>query len=232
MKINKKKLTTFLRKFRMTGLQVIDEAVFKFEEDGLKVAANSAPKQTRIQGWLKKTAFKEYEALGNVGLNDLENVSKALDRFGEDVIIKKEGNLLNVSGNGKKVDIELVSENFLDTDTGEPTLEFEDTFAISSGKLKEVFKDTTMNKDAILTIQTDDKKVLFSNTGKYKFKTEFAAPSCKGGVKVDFGEPLIDALSNLDGNLDMSVKTDYPTRVVEKTEDSVINLIIAPRVED
>jgi hypothetical protein len=232
MKIETKKFTSFLKKFKMTGAQSINEAVFKFENDGLKVTGAGGAKQSRIQGWLKKTAFKEYEVLGNVGMNDLENVSKVLERFGELVTIKKEGNLFTITGNNKTVDIELVSENFLDGDVPEPTLEFEDTFSIPSSKIKEVFKDTQMNKDSILSIQTEDKKVIFSNTGKYKFKTMVEALTCKGGVKVDFGEPIIEALSNLDGDLSVSVKSNYPIRVIEKTEDSIFNVIIAPRVDD
>jgi hypothetical protein len=232
MKIKTKILTKFLDKVMMTEGQEIREAVFKFENDGLKIDANSGSKQTRVMGWLKKDAFTQYDMLGNIGLNDLSNVVKVLGRFGEEIAIKKEGNLLTVSGDGKKVDIELVSENFLDQDTGAPTLQFEDTFTMQSSKAKEIFKDVKMNKDAIMTIETMDKKVIFSNTGKYKFRNELKADTCKGGVKVKFGDPLIEAMANLDNNLDISVRTDYPMRVVEKTDESVINIIIAPRIED
>lgn len=232
MKIKNKNLANFVKKFRMTGGQQITEAVFKFEKEGLKVTANSASKQSRVMGWLKTTAFKEYEAIGNVGMNDLENIARVLDRFGDEISLKKEGNLLTISGDGKKVDIELVSENFLDTDTGEPALEFEDTFTIPASKIKDIFKDVTMNKDAILHIETLPKKVIFSNTGKYKFRTEVPMDTCKGGVKVDFGEPMIDALINLDGMLDISTKSNYPLRVIEKTEESIINIIVAPRIEE
>jgi len=232
MKIEKKKLVEFLKKVKMDGTQGISECVLRFEKEGLKIDANAAAKQSRIMAWLKTSAFKEYEELGNVGVNGFENVIKVIERFGELIVLNKEGNLLTIKGDNKKVDIELVSEDFLEVDTGQPDLEFEDTFTITGKKLKEIYDDVAMNKDAKLSINTEEKKVKFSNTGKYKFETILEAPTCKGGAKVDFGEPLIDSTKALTGNIEMSVKTDYPARLMEKTEDSVITVIVAPRVEE
>jgi len=232
MKIKTKVLTGFLKKVRMTGKQSINESVLRFEDEGLKFSANSSPKQSRVMGWLNKAAFIEYEAIGNVAMNDLENVVKVLERFSEIVVIKKEGNLLNVKGDGKTVDVELVNENFLETDTNEPNLTFVDSFEIKSEKLSSIIKDAQMSKDTVLTIKTADKCVAFTNTGKYKFINTHEALSCKGGVTVSFGEPFIDCVNELEGNLQISVATNYPCKVIEKLENSVITIIIAPRVED
>ena len=201
MKVKTKVLIGFLKKARMNGTQLINESVLRFEKEGLKINANSEPPQSRVMAWLKKEAFDSYEELGNIGMNDLTNVVKVLERFGEVINVSKEGNLLTVKGDNKKVDIELVSEAFLTTDTGEPKLEFDETFGLTATQLKSVYSDVMINKDAVITIETEEKKVKFNNTGKYKFLNELSAPSCKGGTKVDFGQPLIDATMNLDGNL-------------------------------
>ena len=232
MKVKTKVLSGFLNKTTMEGAQKIDEALLDFGKDGLKINANSPAQQVRISSWLKKAAFKEYEEFGKVGLNEIATVIRVLDRFGEFVTITKEGNLLTVKGDKKKVDIELTAEEFLKTDTGDPNLEFEDTFSIASVKLKEIIKDVEVNKDASLSIKTEDKKVQFLNTGKYKFVNEMEALTCKGGVEVTFGNPLIEATRHLDGVLQFSVKTDYPGKIMETTETSVITLIVAPRVEE
>lgn len=231
MKIKTKVLTSFLKKARMSGSDQIEEAVLKFESDGLHINANSSAKQSRVMSWLKKNAFDEYEELGNIGMNDLSNVAKVLDRFGETITVKKEGNVLTVKGDGKTVDIELVNEAFLDTDTSEPTLNFTDTFDIKATKLAEIIKDVQLNKDAVMNIKTAEKSVMFSNTGKYKFNNTLEAPMCKGGVSVKFGQPFIDATSALDGVLQVSVASDYPCKVIEKLENSVVSVIVAPRVE-
>lgn len=230
MKIKTKVLTGFLKKFKMTESESITEAIFKFEKEGLKIRATSPAQLSQSIAWLKTNAFDEYEEIGNIGVNDLSNVVKVLERFGEVITLKKEGNVLTVKGEGKTVDIELINENFI-TSENEPVLEFTDTFDIKATKLKEIIKDVMINKDAVITVKTAEKSVMFTNTGKYKFSTTMEAPMCKGGVKVSFGEPFVLATAELDGNLQISVRDDFPCKVMEKTETSVIVLIIAPRVE-
>ncbi len=232
MKIKTKVLTSFLGKVQMSGVQQLREAVFRFEKEGLKISANSESQQARSMGWLNRTAFIEYEEIGNVGMNDISNAIKVFDRFGEIISIKKEGNLLTVKGDNKTVDIELVNENFLNTDTAEPTLTFTDNFEITATKLRDILKDAQMNKDTVLTIKTAEKSVLFSNTGKYKFVNTIEAQTCKGGVSVSFGEPFIDCTSQLDGALQVSVASNYPCKVIERLENSIITIIIAPRIEN
>jgi hypothetical protein len=232
MKIKTKILTAFLKKVRMDSSQTVEECLLKFETDGLKINANSKAQQARIMSWLKSSAFEGYEEIGNVGINDLTNVLKVVERFGETITISKEGNLLTIKESGKTVDIELVSESFLANETGEPKLEFTETATITANQLKDVFKDAAVNKDTIISITTEPKKLIFTNTGKYKFKNEIAAPSIKSELKVDFGEPLVDATAFLDGTLELSLRNNYVIRIREVTDTSVINLLIAPRVEE
>ena len=163
-------------------------------------------------------------------MNELSNVIKVLDRFGEVITLKKSGNVLTIKGESKTVDIELVDENFILGDTGEPTLTFTDVFDISWTKLNDIIKDVQMNKDAVMTIKTAPKVVAFTNTGKYKFTTTVEAPTCKGGVSVNLGQPLIDCVSELEGQLQISVASDYPCKIIEKLENSFINIIVAPRM--
>jgi hypothetical protein len=232
LKIKTKTLTNFMKKVRMSGTLKIEETIFDFTEDGLKIVANSISQHARTNGWLKKIAFANYVALGKVGLNDLDNVERAIGRFGEFITIEKHGNLLTLKGDSKKVDIELVNEEFLKTDITEPNLQFTDTFITTALFIKGIFSDVKINKDAIIKIETTDKKVKFMNTGKYKFLNEFACPTVKGGVNVSFGDILIDAIENLDGNLEFSLSTNYPAKIREQTEESIITLIVAPRVEE
>jgi len=230
MKIKTKTLTEFLSKTKMSGTQQIDECMLDFQKEGLKINANSPAKMSRVMAWLKTSAFEEYNILGKVGINDMDTIIKVMERFGEKITLKKEGNLLTIKGDNKKVDIELVSEDFLSTDS-EPKLEFDDKFIITSKKMDEIIKDVKMNKDTIIKIKTTEKKVLFSNTGKYKFNNTIESEETKGGVETSYGEPLIDCVTNLTGTLEFSVKTNYPAKVMEKTDISVVTIIVAPRVE-
>lgn len=233
MKIKTKILTAYLKKVSMTDSQQINEVLMHFDKDGLKVDANSPAKQSRVMGWLKKDSFKEYESIGKVGLNDLVVVTKVLGRFSDLITLTKEGNLLSIKGKGKSVDVELVSEKFIGEDKGAPDLtEFVDTFEITAKKLQEIFIDVQTNKDAQIIFESVPKGIIITNTGKYKFTYNLDAPNCKGGAKVKFGEPLIHAVNNLDGGLEISLGVDYPAKVIEKTEESVVTFIIAPRVDE
>lgn len=235
IKIKTDKLKKQFKKISMEGEQAITECLVCFEKDGMKIYVTDNAKQVVVSSILKLSAFESYateEELCNVGLNDLGNFVKVLDRFGEFVTIKIEGNLMTLNGDGKKVDIELVDEKFLNTQIKEPELEFTDTFITTAAKLKDIFQDVTMNKDATLTLETTEKQVTFSNTGKYKFVNVINAPTCKGGAKATFGQPLINATKALDAELEISMGTDYPMKVMEKTEDSIITYIVAPRVGD
>jgi adenylyltransferase/sulfurtransferase len=59
----------------------------------------------QVEGLIQNQTNEEYEVFGNVGVNDLSNIVRVLDRFGDVVQIKKEGNLLTITGDKKKVDI-------------------------------------------------------------------------------------------------------------------------------
>jgi hypothetical protein len=233
MKIKTKTLVEFLKKVRMTGAQEIKECILSFSKDGLKITATSTAKQSFITAWLKAVAFKDYdENFGNIATDDLPTITDVLGRFGEFIVLKKEGNLLTVIGDNKKVDIELVNETFLSTMSSEPNLAFVDTFELQAQRLKDVFKDVRLNKDAVIVIKTEPKKVAINNTGKYKFRNEINSDMCKGGADSTFGEPFIDATQELDGNLEISVGVNWPIKILEKTDESIITIIVAPRVSE
>jgi len=231
MKVNTKTFSKFLKKVKMSAGQEIQECTFNFEKTGLRIAANSATQQARASGLLKTSAFKGYEELGSIGVGDFPTFVKVVERFGEEIGLKVEGNLLTITGAGKKVDIELLDTQFISTDVKEPELEFADTFMFPADKIKEIIADAKLNKDSVLSFITEEKKLIINNTGKYKFSHQFDVPTCKGGVTVKFGEPFVDAFENLTEKVEFSIKDNYPVKVLEKTDDMVITLIVAPRVD-
>jgi hypothetical protein len=232
MKVKTKLLVEYLKKIQMDGSEKIKEVLMRFEESGLKISATAITTTSRVSGILNTTAFEEYKAIGNVGLNDFETFIKVLNRFGEKITLEFEGNLLTIKGEGKKVDVELTDEEFLETDTKEPAMEFDDNFILTAKQLNNIVEDAKLNADSYVTFETSEKKLEVSNTGKYKFKHTINCPTLKGGVNVKFGNPIVDSTSQLTGNLEFSMKTDFPCKVREKTEHSVITIIVAPRTGD
>jgi len=235
LKIKTKVLSNFLKKLAMEGDYKVSECILKFEDDGMKVNANAPKEDTEIRfmGWLKKGAFESYETMENMGIGDLEIFSKVVKRFGDSINIVKEGNIIKLSGDKKSVDMELRDENFMTTDTNDPVLDdFKDTFIMPSSRLKEIFEDVKLNDDSEIIIKSAEKKVEFSNTGTYKFFNTIDAPTCTGGADSKFGQPLISATANLDGNLELSIGENYPIKIREESSESTITLIVAPRIDE
>ena len=231
MKIEQSKFEEFLDKIQMSGSQIITECILDFEETGVKMVATSPAKQSRISAYLKASAFKEYEAIGKICIDNLPEFYKVVKRFNDIIILKHEGNLLTVKGK-KEVDVSLADISFFSTETNEPDLKFVDTFTLPINTLKEIVGDITLNKDSKVCFETDVKKVKISNTGKYKFRHALDAITCQGGAKSTFGEPFIDAIAKLTNDLEVSIAVNYPVKIMEKTADSIITIIVAPIVDE
>jgi hypothetical protein len=232
MKIKTKVLTTFLNKFRMDGMQKIEECVLKFGKEGLTTSANSNSNQSRSTAILLPQAFVEYESIGGIGINELGILIQVFGRFGDTIQMSKQGNLLTISGDSKKVDVELVSEDFIRDDTKTPELSFANTFDITSDVLNDMFKDIELNKNYSLQIMCKSGMTTFSNSGKYKFTKTIETPTCIKDCAVKFGRPFVDAVTKLTGTLKLSIADDYPCFVIDNDDLSVVSIIVAPLVRE
>lgn len=233
IKLEAKNIEEFLNKVQMDKTQQITECVLSFEDNGLKINANNPPQQARVMGVLKTSAFKEYEAIGKIAISNFDRLKSIIGKFKTSIVsLKVEGNLLSISGSNKVWEYPITDINFISTDSSAPELEFTDTFKLPGGKLQEVFDDVSLIKDAVINIKTEEKKVIITSKGDASVKHTLMADTCKGGVDVKLGEPFLDASSKLKGDLEISVRTDYPVKIMEKTETSVITMIVAPRVDN
>ena len=232
MKIQVKKLTTFLDKAFMSGTQRITEALLSFDADGLHIIADSATKYARTVSWMKPAAFTSYEAIGKVGMNDLDKFMTVLGRFKKEIEITKIGtNLLQIKEDNKIVDIEMMDERFFGEQKPNPNLEFAEKFSIDAKSLQNIFSDVRVNKDAVLIIKTEPSRIIFMNTGKYKFKTDVFVDGLKGGNEVRFGDAFLSATDNLTDMLEISITTNYPAKIEEKTAETEAEQRVAQEVE-
>jgi len=229
MEISAKIITKFLRKIAMDDKQSLTDCLLDFTKDGLQVNTISTTNLVGVSGTLFASAFKSYDSIGKVGFSDFSKVIRVFDRFGGDVTMKKEGNLFNIKGDNKNVSVELMDEKFFDYKPL-PSIDYDLSFTIKDTELADIFKDVKMNSDATMIISTMTDKVMFSNTGKYKFETFIKAPAMIEGTRAEFGASLIDATIRLEGDLLMQIKADFPLFVTEKSDVNIINVMCAPFV--
>jgi len=235
IQIKKEEFVTFIKKVMMTDKGAISECVFDFREDGLLVEAATPPQQAMVFAILKPSAFKEYSQIGQIGIGDLTDLKKKVDKFKEFVEIKVEGNLLTVSENKKTFEIELSSIEYITNGSGLDNVKklssFVDNFMMTAKDLKDLRVNAQMIKDSKLHIETKEGAVLFSAKGKGAYKDELMSPSCKGGAKASYGMPLFEAIENLSDTVEIHIGNDYPLKIIEKTDNSEVTIIVAPHVD-
>jgi len=232
MKIDKKELAKFLKKIKMDGTEGIDEAVFDFTTDGVKISALTPANITRVNAMLYASVFENYEAINKIAIQNISQIIKLLDRFKKMVEITVEGNILRLKEGSKKIETTLVDLQFVSV---APELnavpEFDDVIKIAASDLNEFIKDALINSEFELILETKPKQLILKSTGKFKFENTYACETAKGGVVVKLGQTFEHVAKNLTGTLELSLKTDYPVKLFEKTESSVITILTAPRVE-
>jgi len=229
MKIETSLLEDFLKKARMSE---IESCLLQFDEDGLRIKTFSTANTHHVNALLPKDSFKEYQAVGNAGVDDLSNLIKVFKRLGKELEFSIEGNLLTAKGNKKELQFELVDEKFIDKARDLNEMSHDPKATIPAKQFNDFLNDTQMNKDTTIYIETVDGGVKLYNTGKYKFKYNIDSEGTTAGEKVKFGEPIINALGELkEGNLVFHLKSDYPILVDYKTEKYNMQFLVAPHVE-
>jgi len=232
MKIEKKEFVDFLSKVQMSGTQQIIECVFNFDDDGLSINADCPTEQSKIISMLKPSAFQEYAAIGKIGVNDFGGFIGALKRFNKLLTMTQEGNVLIVEESKKKVEVELINIEFIKEPKEIPDLKYAAVFKLPPKQIQDIFADAKLSKDAVIIIETATDQIRISNTGKYKFTNVFDAKGCPAGIKCKYGEPLVDAIAKLDGEIQISISDDYPIEILETSENTEIKIIVAPRVDE
>jgi hypothetical protein len=233
MKIEKTKIVNFLKKVSMTDTSVIDETIFNFSEEGLKVAGRTKDNSTRVDGILKSSVFEDYNIIGKISVQQIPSIITILNNFDKNIEIIVEGNLLTFKENTKKASIELLDENVLQDIGDRRVLEFDEKVKIDSVELNKFITNVSMNKDFVINIKTEENKtLLYNDEGTFKFSVILDTPESKGLTKVKLGEPFKYAVANLKEDLELDLKTDFPIQITEKTEYSIVIVITAPRIDN
>lgn len=230
MKIETNLMLDFLRKVRMSN---VDSCMLRFVDDGLRVKAFSDSQTNHVNALLSKSAFTEYEAVGNAGIDDLASLLKVFKRLGKELEFKIEGNLLTAKGEKKELQFELVDEKFIEKPRELGEIKNNTKATVPAGQFNDFLNDVQMNTDASIFIETVDGGVKLSNSGKYKFTYNIDSKETKSGEKVKFGEPIINTLGDIkEGNLVFHITTDYPMLVDYSTDNYSMQFLIAPHVEN
>lgn len=233
MKIKKQTMVNFLKKISMTDTSTIDETIFNFTEEGLKITGRTKDNSTRVDALLKINSFENYNALGKIAVQEIPKIIMIMNNFNDSIEILVEGNLLTLKETGKKVGIELLDIKFLEDIEPMKELEFNNMIKLDSKVVNDFINDVRINNEFVINITTRDKITLLSNPeGKFKFNSQIETPDSKADVSVSFGDPFKFAVTNLTDELSLELSNEFPIRITEVTDDSTIVIITAPRIEN
>ena len=241
MKIKTNKFKEFLQ---ISQMSEVETCLLEFNEDGLRMNTFNPAMVNMCRSVLKKEQFLEYSPIGNVGIDDLTKFIKVINTLGTELEFNIEGNMLIAKSNKKQLNFELVDEKFVDKDIIEKVKgmnlnEFETSFDIKVEKLSEFFNDLSINTDCLINIETVDKGVKLSNTGKYKFTYNIDSKETEKGVKLTYGEPVLKVFGGVmkrskkwkEKDLKFNVKKNYPTKINFVTDEAEYELYTIPRDE-
>lgn len=234
MKINSKVLEKFLDKVSLKGK--INEIVLRFKEEGLVIYANTA-NIGAVSAILKKQSFESYEALGDVGIVDLNKFVKMLKTFNGLVEIKKEETKLHIYNNeGKTISYPLAEESFIDGAQSEEMglfKKFDGGVSVDNEFLRKGVTNAGIVGVNEVMVEVKDKKLNLVVENDNKVRMVEVADCDYKNIKSFYGEILFDVVNCLEGSINMAVlDNNAPIQLIEKKEDYIVKYLVAPIVKD
>lgn len=231
MKVDKQIFLEFIKKVSLDGN--IEDLVFHFDNDGLKIRAKNLGNTLVVAGKLNSTSFKTYQPLENkVGIKGIKQLMNITKRLGNEITItiNSDKNLLNVFDDKRKLSLSLMEVEYCDSYIKVmPDVEIANEFKLN-GEIFHNSKAVHDSNNVKIKLIVKDNKLKFETDigilGKFIERDSF---DCKD-IKLEFGQPLIDVINVLGNDLYISLEENKPLFIKEKTEDYFIKYIIAPRV--
>lgn len=233
MKISSEILRKYLKEINCFGM--INEVKLNFEDNGVSALVMSVDNITMVSNKLSNSDFIKYEKIGAIVIDNLSVFIRILERFKDDIVLKKEENFLKIFNENRECDFVLVSEDFVEGVKKIPEIKYKNILKIDSEIIKESIRNSKIMGDVFSTIKFDlkDKTLIIECgettkiTDKHKLNEKYE--NCFVKFSAEFLEKTI---FNLDGEIELSLGKDLPIKIVKTTDNTNLFYIIAPRVEN
>lgn len=234
MKVKKDVLVSFLKKATMSGVSALSEGIIDFSKNGIVISSQSASNNVLVNAVLRAKAIEDYDAIGQIGVNNLQDISKLLDGFaGEFITFEVKANQLVFKSSHRRVNVTLMDKEAVKEPTKYPTdLDDRTEFIISMDLVKGFFKNMNIVNTTEFSLELKGKDLIFNTRGFNEVTEKVSVDSKNGNVKVKLNRAFIDAVENLADDVVVEMKTDYPVTVTSKTKDARVRILVAPIVEE
>ena len=230
MKIKANVLRKFLSKITLDG--AIQTGLLQFKEEGLYLKLQAA-NVVFCEGSLCKTAFNEYEAIGDIGIKNNPMFIALINRYGEKLIeLKKDENKLKILSETGSTFYVLCDKEMVDNYSEKvPELEQLDTgFTLNSERLDSIKEAADILKvQTTLVIVKENNLVMSVSNDVGDSITEETGVSYKDCAG-KYGDFLQKTVSVVEGQVIISLDENYPIQIKEVRPSYSMKYIITPMV--
>lgn len=168
-------------------------------------------------------------------IKDTRVLLAALKLFDGKIEIIRDNNILSIYNANRQVDITLAEESYIECNLSEmpSKLVWEASVDVDIKVFMNALKNSSVSNSDGATVELD-KKNLIITTGEKNFdKVKETIPaSYPEAVKAKFANFIFDVAKVIGDKVTLSVKTNYPIKLEEKTTDLKAIYVIAPLVDN
>ncbi len=228
--------------------KLIDEGVFVFDGEGLKLRATDPSKIAMVDFFLPRHAFREYDVSEEVkvGLN-IDDVLNALKRAKATEEVH-----LSLSEDGSRFTIELVGKarrrfvlpvlDIAGTELPTPKLTFTATAKILAEVVENAFKDADAFASHVTFDMTEESFVIKASGAKGEYVLELkkgvhdalldltVSEPARASYPLDYLQDMVSEVSKT-SSITLAIKTDAPLKLSYSFGDASFVYYLAPRIE-
>lgn len=229
MKLDASKLGDFIKSVSMKG--VIRGGTFHVSESGIRCILQNG-NTLAVEGHLNMKLTNEFE----LNIKNTKFLISLLESFTGITDLTVEENRFLLSNPTSEAEITMADSEFVkeyNLDSLPPDLKFSKVIKIDAEVFEQVLKNySLMNTQSVfLWIKDKELKIISGEEGFDKLKVKMKCPNITEEIKIELGKQFIDAVSSLGGFMELHLeKSDWPVKLVKKTEFSTITALIAPYV--
>jgi len=233
MKIDTKMFVDWMKK--ATANSGVGEAKIEFGEEGVKISMPDTSNTYLVYGFLKKSAFKTYEVLGTIGVPDTARLLSFLDRFDGELTISKKDVVLVFEGQGRKAEYVLSDEASVPAGKEMPEYKGDGvTFKVDANVFNNVIKNAkSVGNDTDIVFTTEAGKLNIQTGKDDKFVEQLNIQEIqKEGIFVKFKDPLKKVVPVLEGEIEVTLATNYPILISMVTDNMDVKYFVTPKIEE
>lgn len=233
MKIDIKIIREYLNKVSLnTTIPTIN---FNFTEDGVKTRVRSMGNAAITEGLLKKEAFEEYEAIGELYIKNSKLLIDSLKSFEGSVTLEiKNDNIFKISTDKREIYNMLAEKSICENIIEEcPVVASTVDFAIDKKILTQSVADMNMLKvNNVTFIKKDDLTYIqIGEDNEYDVVKNHIDCSVEGDVRVGVGASFEEVVSALGNSVRIFLADDLPLVFEDHTQFMEVKTILAPFIK-